>query len=401
MKFLPLKRLSLLLVPLLPLLPLLAACGGNNTPETAAPAAATSAASTRPDEVTLSSAQQRAAGIETGPFQRQDLTTDVQATGSIEVPPQNRASISAIMGGYVLAVNVLPGQPVRTGAVLATLRSPEFITLQQNYLQSRARVIFLAQELERQRILDVEDVGAKRKLQQARADYASEQAAVRAGAAQLRLLGLSVERVNTGQIASSVPLTTPVGGTVKAVNINPGQYVSPQDVLVEVLNSNDLHLELKVFEQDIARVKVGQPILFTVQNRGSSQEFRARVFLVGKAFEDNARAVRVHAHLEPERSDLLPGQFVSARIQTGAARQRTLPETGLVQAGPLSYAFVQVGRAADGRATFRRLRVRTGASQSGNVAVVPLDPVPDTTRLVRRGAYFLAAELGKGQGGEE
>ena len=394
MKPLPLKYLSFFL------LPLLAACGGSKAPETTAAAAkpaAADAAPARPDEVTLSAAQQKAAGIEIGPFQRQDLTTDVQATGSIEVPPQNRASISAIMGGYVLAVNALPGQPVRAGAVLATLRSPEFITLQQNYMQSRARVTFLVQELERQRILDVEDVGAKRKLQQARADYASEQAAVRAGAAQLRLLGLSVARVNAGQIATSVPLTTPVGGTVKAVNINPGQYVNPQDILVEVLNSSDLHLELKVFEQDIARVKVGQPILFTVQNRGSSEEFRARVFLVGKAFEDNARAVRVHAHLEPERSDLLPGQFVSARIQTGAARQRTLPETGLVQAGPLSYAFVRVGRATDGRATFRRLRVRTGASQGGSVAITPLDPIPDTTRLVRRGAYFLAAELGKGQ----
>jgi cobalt-zinc-cadmium efflux system membrane fusion protein len=46
--------------------------------------------------------------------------------------------------------------------------------------------------------------------------------------------------------------------------------------------------------------------------------------------------------------------------------------------------------------------VRTGASQSGHTAVTPLDPIPDTTRLVRRGAYFLAAELGKGQdaGGE-
>ena len=390
------KRLPLLLFALL------AACSGKKTPETSAsppahaqPAAAAKPAS--PDEVTLTAAQQRAAGIETGPFERQNLTTDVQATGSIEVPPQNRASISAVLGGYVQAVNVLPGQPVRAGAVLATLRSPEFLTLQQNYLQSRARVQFLAQELQRQRILDVEDVGARRKLQQAQADFASEQAAVRAGAAQLRLLGLPVARINTGYVAPSVALTTPVGGTVKAVNINPGQYVNPQDVLVEVLNRHDLHLELKVFEQDVARVKVGQPILFTVQNRGTPEEFRARVFLVGQAFEDNARAVRVHAHLEPERADLLPGQFVAARIQTGAARQRTLPEAGLVQAGQLSYAFVQTGRAADGRATFRRLRVRTGPSQGGSVAVTPLDPVPDTTRLVRRGAYFLAAELGKGQ----
>lgn len=381
---------------------LLTACGTKKAPEGEAASAGQPAAQSptpaNPDEVTLTVAQQRAAGLETGSYQRQNMTTDVQATGSIEVPPQNRAAISAQLGGYVQTVNVLPGQPVRAGMVLATLRGPEFLKLQQDYLQSRARVTFLGQELARQQVLDAEDVGAKRKLQQARADYASEQAAVRASAAQLRQLGLSVARIDAGNIISDVPLTSPMSGTVKAVNLSRGQYVNPQDMLVEIVNNQDLHLELKVFEQDIARVKVGQPILFTVKNRGSDEQFRARVFLVGKAFDDDARTVRVHAHLVPERADLLPGQFVAARIQTGAARQRTLPEAGLVQAGPLSYAFAAVGRpAAGGRVTFRRLRMRTGPAQGGSVAVTPLDPVPDSTRLVRRGAYFLQAELGKGQ----
>jgi len=352
------------------------------------------------DEVRITAAQQRAAGIEIGSFQRQDVTNDVQASGTIEVPPQNRASISAVLGGYVLAVRVLPGQPVRAGAVLATLRSPDFLKLQQDYLQSRARVTFLAQELERQRVLDAEDVGAKRKFEQARADYASEQAAVRTGAAQLRLLGLSVERLNGGYIAASVPLATPIGGTVKAVNINPGQYVSPQDVLVEVVNNHDLHLELKVFEQDIARVKVGQLILFTVKNRGSDERFRARVFLVGKSFDDDARVVRVHAHLEPERADLLPGQFIAARIQTGAARVRTLPEAAVVQAGELSYIYRRTAAADSGRTVFRRVRVRAGQPQHGDVTITVLDPLPYTAQLVRRGAYFLDAEMRKGEGGD-
>jgi hypothetical protein len=34
------------------------------------------------------------------------------------------------------------------------------------------------------------------------------------------------------------------------------------------------------------------------------------------------------------------------------------------------------------------------------VAVTSLEPIPDTTRLVLRGAYFLNAERGKGEGGD-
>jgi cobalt-zinc-cadmium efflux system membrane fusion protein len=257
-------------------------------------------------------------------------------------------------------------------------------------------VRFLTEDLERQRILDVEDVGAKRKLQQARADYATEQATLRATAAQLRLLGISVARLDaTGQLVNSVPLTTPISGYVKAVNINPGQYVNPQDVLVEVLNRDDLHLELKVFEKDVAQVKIGQKILFRVQNVDRGEELTARVFLVGQAFDDNARTVRVHAHLEPERRNLLPGQFVAARIQTAGARVRTLPESALIQAGDLSYIFRRVGQDS-GRTVYRRVKVRASQPQHGDVAVTVLDPLPDTTGLVRRGAYFLDAELRKG-----
>ncbi|RZK51885.1 MAG: efflux RND transporter periplasmic adaptor subunit, partial [Hymenobacter sp.] len=324
----------------------LAGCGSHSDAPASQPAAtAAKAPATRPGEVAVSAAQQRAAGIELGSFERQNMTTEVQANGSVEVPPQNRVSISAVMGGYVQAVAVLPGQRVAAGAVVATLRAPEYLTLQQNYLQSKARVRFLQEDLTRQQVLDQEDVGAKRKLQQARADYATEQAALRATAAQLQLLGLSVARLDaTGQMQPSVPLTTPIAGYVKAVNINPGQYVSPQEVLVEVLNRDDLHLELKVFEKDVAQVHPGQRILFKVQGAGRDEELAARVFLVGQAFDDNARTVRVHAHLEPERRDLLPGQFVAARIQTAGRRARTLPETALVQGGDISYIFRRVGQ---------------------------------------------------------
>jgi cobalt-zinc-cadmium efflux system membrane fusion protein len=381
-------------------LALLAACQAKpDAPasQPAAPAKVAAAGALAADQVVVSPAQAQAAGIVLGSFERQNMTTEVQANGSVEVPPQNRVSITAIQGGYVQSVAVLAGERVAAGAVVATLRSPEYLTMQQAYLQSKARVRFLAEDLERQRILDVEDVGAKRKLQQARADYATEQATLRATAAQLRLLGISVARLDaTGQLVTSVPLTTPIAGYVKAVNINPGQYVNPQDVLVEVLNRDDLHLELKVFEKDVAQVKVGQKILFRVQNAGRDEELTARVFLVGQAFDDNARTVRVHAHLEPERRDLLPGQFVAARIQTAGARVRTLPEAALIQAGDLSYIFQRVGTDS-GRAVFRRVQVRAGQPQHGDVAVTVLDPLPDTTRLVQKGAYFLDAELRKGE----
>jgi cobalt-zinc-cadmium efflux system membrane fusion protein len=379
------------------LLASLAGCGDKTPPMTEA-----STKTTDPDLVTINAAQYQAADIETGTFDYKDLSADVQANGVIDVPPQNLASISAVMGGYVVQVQVLPGQRVAQGATVAVLRHPDYLKLQQDYLQSRARVTFLEQDLARQRTLDAEDVGAKRKLQQAEADYATERAAQQGLAAQLRQLGLRPEQLAaTGRILPTVALTTPVGGYVKSVKINPGQYVNPQDVLVEVVSRDDLHLQLNVFEKDIAKVKPGQSIRFRVPALGASApEQRARVFLVSKVFDDPGHTITVHAHLETGAEALLPGQFVAAHIQTGRRRQRTLPEAAIVEAGELSYAFVRQRQTAAG-STFRRLRVRIGANQDSDVAVTLLDPVADSTQLVRQGAYFLNAEISKGARADE
>ncbi len=374
---------------------LLTACGTDKAPpETAAEKPAPPP---NPDVVQVNQAQEKAAGLETGTFTWKNMTSDVQANGVIDVPPQNMASISAVMGGYVQTVTVLPGEPVAKGGIVAVLRHPDYLQLQQQYLQSKARVQFLSEELERQQVLDAEDVGAKRKLQQARADYASEQATFRTTAAQLRMLGVPMGRLDRGTITPTVALTSPIKGYIKSVNINPGQYVNPQDVLVEVVDRSDIHLELKVFERDIVRVKVGQRILFKIPSRGSNEDMMARVFLVGKAFNDGpTRTVSVHAHLEPERDDVLPGQYVSAHIQTAGRRQRTLPEDAIIQAGEFSYIFTRLRQPG----TYRRYRVQTGSTADGDVAVTLLDAGADTTRLVRHGAYFLDAELKKGEDAE-
>jgi cobalt-zinc-cadmium efflux system membrane fusion protein len=400
---LPMKITSIYTLLLLTATAFLPACNGDSATKTDAARPPAKPAATNPDQITISSAQAQAAGIVLGGFTRQNMASEVLANGMIDVPPQNMGSISAVLGGYVQMVRVLPGQFVRKGEVVAVLRHPDYLKLQQEYLQSHARAQFLAQDLERQRILDVEDVGAKRKFQQAQADYQTEQAAQHSLAAQLAQLNISASRLAaTGRIQPTVDLTTPLGGYVKTVRINPGQYVNPQDVLVEVVDRSDLHLQLRVFERDIARVKIGQLIQFTVPSRGTAGEvLRARVFLVGRAFDDDARTVAVHAHLEGNDADnLLPGQYVAARIQTAGTRVRTLPEEAIIQAGELSYAYVQT-TTTDSSATFRRVKVRPGPSAHHDVAVTPLEPVPDTTRLVRQGAYFLDAERGKGQGDDE
>jgi len=73
----------------------------------------------------------------------------VSFNGTMVIPPQRMATVSLTMGGVVKSTSLLPGESVRQGAVLATLENPDFITLQQTYLDSHAQTEYLSAEYQR------------------------------------------------------------------------------------------------------------------------------------------------------------------------------------------------------------------------------------------------------------
>ncbi|WP_262892738.1 efflux RND transporter periplasmic adaptor subunit [Hymenobacter qilianensis] len=212
---------------------------------------------------------------------------------------------------------------MRKGEVLATIRNPEFVTLQQDYLETRARLEYARTELARQKELYEQEVAPQKNYQRAQADYQALQVQTNAQAARLRLAGLPVG----GKIVTTASVRAPRAGFVRAVNVTVGQAVTATDALFEIVDPEHLHVELTVFERDVARVQNGQLIRFTLasDSTGSRRERTARVYLVGKAIGED-RTVRVHGHLDQENDPaLLPGLYVRALIETGRTQAPPCP----------------------------------------------------------------------------
>lgn len=343
------------------------------------------------DEVRLTSQQVKQAGIELGSFDKRTMNTEIKANGVVDIPPQNMASVSAYLGGFVKYTELLPGDKVKKGQTLAVLEHPSYIILQQDYLQALSRLNYLQKDFERQTELDKENVGAKRKLQQAESDYAITKAQVQGLKAQLQMTGISVASLEKGTIARTISLPSPINGYVKSVHVNIGKYVNPTDVLFEIVNKEHMHIELKVFEKDAARIKEGQLIKFTVPQTGT-EEMNAKIYLVGKVFEEDSKSINVHGHMGPEREDLLPGAYVNARIITEQQSLPALPEEAIVSLGDTSYIFVQQAKNA-GNHIFKRLPVNIQVVEGGYIAATTLQPLSDSTTIVKKGAYYLHAAL--------
>jgi membrane fusion protein, heavy metal efflux system len=345
------------------------------------------------DVVTLTKEQIKNANLVLAGFDQTTLSEDVKANGIVDVPPMNMASVSVPINGFVKSTKALPGSFVRKGEVLAVINSMDYVQMQQDYLQILSKLKFSEQELDRQTVLSQEDVGAKKKLQQAESDVSFAKAQLKGTEIKLQIIGNQINNLKNGQIASTINVVSPIDGFIKTTNLSIGKNVVPSDVLFEITGNAHKHLELKVFEKDITKISVGQKII--VENpKFSNLKMTATVFLVGKNVESDTKTINIHAHLDSEKAEdkLTVGQYVNASILTGNRITKTLPESAILRQEKGGYIFVQIKEN-----TFQQIPVKLGLSERGNVEVF-LEKEINSSKIVKSGASILQAVL---SGGEE
>ena len=372
------------------------------------------------DILTLSSLQIKAAEIRLGSFEQKSLSRLVKASGILDLPPQNKAGVSSLIGGKITKINVIQGDKVKIGQVLALIENPEIIQVQKDYLEAKSEFGYSEQEYLRQKELYQEKIVAGKKYQAALADYQAKKALIASLENQLRQFGISPSNVSGGNFTKTIPVTTPISGYVTTIAVKTGSYIDPTQEIFTVVDNDHIHVDLQVFEKDVPKVKQGQKIFFTI--RGTDNVYTAKIFSVGKAFDETTRSVPVHAEIvDHQNHNLLPGMYVDGRIEVGQEKVTALPEEAVVKDGSKNFIFIQLDSipssnhhneggkeksqkeevSSEEEIIFKKVQVKTGVSDLGYTQVVPLEKVSSNSKVVISGAYFLSGQMKNEQGGGE
>lgn len=343
-------------------------------------------------QITFTKDQYNLAGIETGAIEMRNLSNIIKLNGTIDVEPESMASVSAPLGGYLKTAGRLPGEAIKKGQVLATIENPEFIQIQQGYLESLSRLQFLEEEFNRQKKLREEDINSAKTFQQVSSDYKITQGRVKAYEQQLALAGISRSSVQNGNITRTANLYAPISGFVKASNVNIGDYVSPQDVLFELVDLNDIHLALNAFEKDLEKLEIGQTVKFSLSDDNTFNR-TAEVFLIGKATGSD-RMTPVHCHINKENEKgLLPGMYVKAWVESGTNKQNAIPSEAIVQYEGKDFVILQTEETENGY-TFKLEQVKKGIEQEGYTAITFADGATvQNFKPVVKNAYSILSAL--------
>lgn len=387
----------------------LTSCGSKKPEVTASNS--TEAPEHEAEVVEFSSDQFHAVGMQLGNITNTNLSNYIKASGSIEVPPQQLISITSPYGGIIKTTSILEGKYIGEGQIVATIENPEFLQIQQDYLESSSQLSFLQQDLARQEELVKENIAARKSLQKASSEYNTMNARVEGLKAKLKMINVNPASVRSGNFTSRVNVYSPQGGYVTKVSANIGKFVGANEVIADIANTSNMLVSINVFEKDIPRINVGQKIRFRAT--GDTVERLAIVTLMGKDIHEN-RTVEVQARITTPSSKLFPGMFVNAILEIGSASTPALPQQAVVQAGGKNYIFVleeTLGQHKDSASTstgkkegakskeeashyaFRRVEIGIGVTENGYTAVILPEKFDQQKRVVIKGAYDLLSKM--------
>jgi len=345
--------------------------------------------------VTLTDEQIKAIGLKTGSIESRNLKTTLKVNGKLTLPPQNQAQVSVLMGGIVKTIDVIEGQFVNKGQLLATLVNSEIIQLQQDYMENKSKLTYLQQEYDRQKSLQEERINATKTFQQVQNELSTIQARQQGLKEKLQLYGITGEKISSSNFKNQIPILAPISGFIHHANLTMGKLADANTVLFDIVDNRFLHLDLTVFEKDIHKIKTGQKLTFTDAN-DKTHVHPATIFALNKAFENNEQAIIVHAKIDEKTEAILPGMYVEARIQVDDNKTAALPDEAIVSSGDDHFIYVEIEKNQ-----FKQVPVSTGAMDMGYTEIIPMETIPPGAKIVTKGAYYLLSQLTKGEGEHE
>jgi cobalt-zinc-cadmium efflux system membrane fusion protein len=418
---------------------LISACGNSSRPDSHAHGEEEEGhdAHENPSTATLTTAQIASIKITLGVIEKKQLTATVKANGLLKVPNQNKANATAMQGGVIRSIAVQPGTSVQKGQVIATIANNSFIMLQEEYISLAARAELAQLDYDRQKELQQGNAGSLKNLQATDAELKTVKARKASLQKQLENIGISTSSLTSENLRSEVSITSPISGTVSDVLVNIGSFADANTPIAEIVDNSQLHLDLYVYEKDLSKLKEGQTIHFTLTNN-PGKEYDADVYAISNTFEQNTKAVAVHAKVKGNKDGLIDGMNITALVSLDNATVDAVPTDAIVSHEGQDYIFIVTDahaeeehhdHAADAKeaahdhdehghahgeeeghqdegehseeesVTFEKIPVRKGTTEVGYSEITLLKEIPANSKIVASGAFFILAKMNnKGEG---
>ena len=349
-------------------------------------------------QVVLTDEQVKKVNIEVGHLTEMVFENAIEANGKLVIDPQSEATVTPQTGGNIKQILVKEGQIVAKGQIIAYLSHPDFVNLQTQYLSSLNQQKYLSKEFARQAMMMKEGVGAGKDYDRIKSELKIVNGELQMLSAQLRQMGINPSSIRKGNPKMTIAIKSPIRGTVEQIDVQTGQYTTPEMPIMKIVNTDNIFAELQVFLHDISKIKVGQSVQFK-QSDKSGKNYRGKVYSIGKTFNNENQTVDVRVNIMGDRTGLIGGMYIQAQIATNAIKMKAVPYEAIAEKDGKFYIYKASHQGS--RWQFFPVGVKKIKEENGFVAIEPLEDTKKLSNIAQSGAYYLLSEMNKGETGEE
>ncbi len=311
-----------------------------------------------------------------------------QISGKIVSRVDGLAKISIPIEGFIKRIHVRKGQSVKSGEVLFEIEGSALIELQKAFAISSAKMPQLQSDFERIEQLFKENIKTESEFMIAESAYKTELANYSALKQNLENIHLSISDIENGNYASVYQIKSPIQGQVVDVQTTPGQYVSPQSSIAEIVDARKKHLQLLVFENDYSKIKSGQKVAFkTASEKGAYST--ATITSIGKILNMQSKSFDCFAEIsDTDKSKFIINQLVHGQVILNTDTVFALPQEAILKSGNNQFVFVKA-REIGNELFLEKVKVRVGRSSKNHVELID---GPLNKQILISGAYHISSE---------
>jgi len=300
--------------------------------------------------------------------------------GQIAFDERHLATIGPPVQGRVSSVAVVVGDKVKQGQVLLTIHAPDIAAARAQVVQARTARTLAERNAERARLLVERGAGSDAERLQAEAALSAAKTEEERASSALKALGTELGG------ASEYQLRSPIAGIVVERNVSVGTevHVDQDAAVVKVADLSTVWVTADVYEQDLARIKIGDEAAVEV-SAFPGHTLTGKITSIGSTADPQTRVVRARVELPNPDLALRPGMFARVEVRGAADGAVEVPLGALLARRDQFFVFVR-----DRSGNFRQREVRPGEQHGEHVAILsglaPGEPV------VVEGAILLDAE---------
>lgn len=338
--------------------------------------------------IQISHEQFKAEQMEIGDGVMHPFTQVFKTNGIVTASPQAQADVYSYISGITKSISVNLGSHVRKGQELCTIESKEFINIQQQYLESLAKLRATEADYQRTKSLYNEKVSSQKAYIAIESEYKMLNAKIKALKAELKILNVNLKNLEDGNLSAYLPILSPIDGYVTLQNCNIGQFVDSQKLLMKIVDNRDLQLHFFIFQETVNKIRAGQLLnIYSPDNSDNSS--KAKIISIGKTIDAETKSIKCIAKLlDNQGQELINGMYFQVEVIIDTLNNKAISSEAIIKTGKNYYVLIKE-KQNDSGWFFRKEQVNIGIVSDGFTQIIGDKDLKD---VLIRGAYYYQTE---------